>query len=269
MRHGIQPREPCQHGSEKGLQIFSSWSQPRGVAVFGTPDYVDTKLVTSPEVKEETRWECAIWAWESIRVGNNLTALHSSVIQETGNHYTKYKARVRFGRASGGSIREFDIAQGVRFSLVGCLITIDVMYPDGGVLAPLLPKQDDALATMSGQVLDTMVGASIKPAYGTPGSQILTNTHTERIGAGDANALIPIPPGTRWISMYQTRPGAVIDPSFLDYNAAAANNIGAIILGADRRVERLARPGQAGAIDLGPADQNNNRWVTIVFELEM
>lgn len=265
-------RLACGLGREKGIQVLSSWSTTRTLTTTATPDFMSFRLIESPVVQEEERWECAMWGYELTRqtlAGVGVPAQQVSLIETDGRHYSRCKARARFYNSSGGTIRDFDIAQGVRFSLVACMVTIDLLYPTGGIVNPLLRRQDDELPTATGMVIDSLIGASIKPAYGAPGSQILTNTITYVFEAGDANDLILIPPGTRWITIYQTRAGAVIDPFYRNDFALIGANIGAIILGADRRIDRMSRPGDAVAIDLGPADQQNVRVVTIVFELEI
>jgi hypothetical protein len=256
-------RIDCGKGREKGVRVFSSWNSSDSVAT--TPDMQDMRLLESPDVPEVTQWQVAMWGWELTNVGEGVPSQDDSLVLIPGLHRTMLKGRVRLYNSSGGTIRDFDIAEGVRFGVAACHVTIDVLMPTGWIA-----HAGTSSRTLDGLVLDSIIGAWIGPSTTPPGTQILTNTFVYTIAAEAENVQIPIQPGARSVSLYQTGAGAVIAPFWRTVDGGGFGaNIGEIVLGGDRRVEHLTRPGPAKVIDTGVADALNARVLTVIWELEM
>lgn len=259
-------RMGCGKGREKGIRAFSTWNGTSTVAT--TPAMQDVRMLENPDVPEVTQWEIAMWGWEVARIqaiNGGASPVSDNLVLESGNHRTMLKGRVRFYNSSGGTIRDFDIAEGVRFGVVACHVAIDLLIPTGWV-----PHSSTSDRTLTGLVLDSLIGAWIGPSYTPPGEQLLTNTFVYTIAAGTANEQIPVQPGARRVSIYQTGAGAVLAPHWRNSGMTGFGaNIGEIVMGGDRRVEHLDRVGPAKSIDTGPADAMEARVVTFVWELEI
>jgi hypothetical protein len=261
---------PCQRW-ENDFQIFSSWGLIGSAA---TPTMTDRLILSSPELARmgldpniALQWELSMWARENARNGENLTAQNETQLS-TAQHHTHLKGRVRFYGAAGGTERVFDIGAGVRFGVVACKVTLDVLAPTGFVVHP--NSQQSAGSLQSGLVLDTFVGAWLAPAPCPPGDQILTDTYVYLLAAGNVNTHVPVPAGAVRLTMYQTNAGNLLTPFFRTMADIAAANIGEITLPAGRRVDHIEVPGPARVVCLNPAaDNQNDRVVTLVWELEI
>jgi hypothetical protein len=174
--------------------------------------------------------------------------------------------------SSGGATRVVDIGQGIRCALEASLVTIEILFPVPGNVTEVKNTESAAprLGAVGGIVLDSVVGASITNTSSTPGQQLMTNTFVVPIPAGQADVPVLVPPGSRSVSIFQTRSGSVLNPSWqLGRDAALPiASVGSIDLGSQRRVDNVSRPGAAGMILTGPADQSD-RLATFVFNLEI
>jgi hypothetical protein len=213
------------------------------------------------------QWELAMWARENARNGENLTAQNETLLS-TAQHQTKLKGRARFYGAAGGTERVFDIGAGVRFGVVACRVTLDVLAPTGFVVHPNSAQSVGSL--QSGLVLDTYVGAWLAPAPCPPGRQLLTDTYVYDLAIGDLNTHVPVPAGAVRLTIYQTNVGQLLTPFFRTMADIAAANIGEITLAAARRLDHIEVPGPARVVCLNPAADNQNaRVVTLIWELEI
>jgi hypothetical protein len=259
---------------EKGRRVMSLWTN--NPADPSTPTMVDMQLLANPQTPDDKPrcWQIAVWGREvqqrpPVLPAEGFEPVDISEISTDGPHITKLKARIRFYNAEGGTEREFDIAEGVRTCVVACSVYLDILVPEDHILPDKFIDENAGQQWPVGLILNSIVGGWIGEVVGArPEKQVLTNTQTILVDAGDANVRAQIPPGARRLSMYQTRPGAVLDPYWSMEDINNPTSIGAIILGADRSVEHLDRPGSARTVALGVADQQNDRVVTLVWELE-
>lgn len=290
-------RYPNVEVAQKGAHFFSQWGDRTG-GTSGTELRVETpsawspyRMVRSPVVPGggSALWMVDIWGYEVIRTptageGPVTPLLDNQVISTggaapavaPGNASSKLKARIMWWASSGGTTRIVDIGQGVRCALEASLVTVEVLFPSPGTVNV---KQTDIgnistpprLAANGGTVLDTIVGCSITPTTSTPGQQLMTNTMIVAPLLGEADLPVFVPPGSRAMSAYQSSAGSIMTPTWRFGRSAAAPlaEIGAIDLGTQRRADHLSRPGAAGMILTGPADQAFDRVATFVFELEI
>jgi hypothetical protein len=279
-RCGTPRTKDCCNGNTKGVQFFSSWlADPNNDP--STPALQTYRILESPYVPHAIRWTAALWGWETQAValavnGGPIGATDPSAIQfgDPDLHNTFLKARIGWQTASGGTIRDVDISRGVRFSVEACKVVIDILYPVEGHVNPFAGNPT-AAPTLTGLVLNSIIGAWIAPIQSVPGRQILTNTETLRIAADAVGAMIP-PPGAIELSLYQSAQGQILTPHWSvrtddAYGSAVDLQIqaGEVILGADRRADRVIVPGNAKQLLLGAVDVDDNRNVTAVWGLEM
>ncbi len=286
----VEPRGelyPNCHLAQKGIQTFSLWSDDP--ANFGTPSsWQSYRMIRSPKVEGNlaTLWMIDLWAYERLRIvepeNGPVEPLRSSEIlmtggaaasQDAGLGSTRLKAKIGWWASSGGATRIADIGQGIRCALEASLVTVEILFPIPGNTTDVVNPNTSSpqLAPTGGIVLDTVIGASITNTTSTPGQQNMTNTFIVPIAAGQADVPVLVPPGSRSVSVYQTRDGSVLNPSWqLGRDAAAPiGSIGAIDLGSQRRAEKLDRPAASGMILSGPADGQSDRLATFVFNLEI
>ncbi len=273
--------------AQKGIQTFSLWSDdPTNI---GTPElWQSYRMIRSPKVEGNlaTLWMIDLWAYEALRSvdpgAGPVSPLGSSEIvaaggaaasQDPGSGSSRLKAKIMWWASSGGATRVVDIGQGIRCALEASLVTVEILFPVPGNTTEVKNTDTSAprLAPTGGIVLDSVVGTSITNTTSTPGQQLMTNTFVVRIPAGQADVPVMVPPGSRSVSIYQTRDGSLLNPSWMLGRDAALPiaSIGAIDLGSQRRVERLDRPSASGMILSGAADGQSDRLATFVFNLEI
>jgi hypothetical protein len=254
---------------EEKADVFSVWGAT--VATGNTPQMEEIRMLTSPDLHklgcdENTgiQWQLAMWGREIEQVGENISPANVNEVTEA-QHHSMLKGRVEFYGAGGQTVRDFDIGAGIRFGVVSTKVQLKLLAPTGYLRNP------DPDATLSGLTLTSRIGAALMPAPCPPGRQSLTNTFVYRIAAGNNLTGALVPPGAKRVSIYQTADGVVLTPRWVNVNQlVVAANLGEITLGADRRVEHLEVPGPSKVIHLNPAaDQQNVRWVTVVWELEI
>lgn len=254
---------------EEEAYLFSSWGATIGSTA--TPNLQEYRMLTSPETyrtgdKSNTavHWTCSFWGRELIRFAENgVPQNRNRLTNDDAQHETLLKGRVEFHGAGDGTVRDFDIKAGVRFGVVANRVKLKVLAPVSSIRDPV---QD---ATLSGLLLDTVVGCAMAPSYTAPGRQILTNTFVHNIFGGATNIYAEVPPGAIRVTIYQTADGQLLTPRWQTYGNVLSGNIGEIILGADRRVDHIEVPGQAKVINLCPVADNEARNVTVIWELEM
>lgn len=273
-------RDQCCDGNSKGVQFFSSWLANPATDP-STPALKSYRILESPTTPHAIRWTCALWGWETQAIGQEVnggpvSATNPSAIQfnDSDLHNTFLKARIGWQKSSGGTIREVDISRGVRFSVEACKVVIDILYPVNGHVSPFAGNPTVA-PTLTGLVINSIIGAWIAPISSVPGEQILTNTVTTQIAMDTLGALTP-PPGALELSLYQSGQGSILIPHWTVrtddvYGSAIdlAIQAGEVILGADRRVSKLLVPGNAKQLLLGPTDVDDNRNLTAIWGLEM
>lgn len=290
----VPSRVPCYPHCEvrqRGLRVFSLWGDRSG-GTSGTllrretpPNWESYLLVESAIVPDggSQFWSVDVWGYEIRRIveaaggpvgpvpaGDLPKVGGASALNFGGNFASMLKVRVNWGAASGGSSRILDVAEGIRFAVEGCYVSVEILYPMPGIIA-LDTVPPPTLAPLGGLVLDSLIGVQICPTISTPGNQLGTNTITVQVLAGQADVPVLIPPGTRSLSIFQTADGTVMVPTWSDGRlpSSAGQSVGQVTLGGARRVDRISRPGNAGMLLTGPADPDFDRWATFIFELEI
>ncbi len=261
--------EECQT-DEEGVLISSRYGT---VGIPQTPQFVKKRLIATPRGERKVRdWQVNIWAQEVARITTIPTAMLTlEEIVAQGANTSRLKARVEWEGASGGRQVDFDIAQGIRCVIPACYIAVSILFPVGGTVSPVR----GAIQTGLGVILDGQYGGSLtKAGSASLGARLLTNTITERLGLGIDNVETQIPEGTRSVTVLQSADGVTVTPEFWlrGFDAVSATDgedLGAILLGAERRADRVDRPGAASIIASGPSDPDNLRDVTYVFNLEL
>lgn len=258
---------------EKGRRIMSRWTDDPTDPT--TPEMVGIFLLSSPPTGDlkPRCWEIGVWGREvqqrpPVLPAEGYQPWSVSQISTDDHQITKLKARIRFYNAEGGNERIFDIGEGVRTNVIACSVQLDIYVPVEYIFPDTFAGQNAGQQWATGLILNSLVGAWIGETCMPAAKVPLTNTETLLVAAGDADARVQIPPGARRLSMYQTRAGGVMDPFWSMEDINNPTTIGAIILGADRSVEHLDRPGSARTVAIGAADQQDDRVVTLVWELE-
>jgi hypothetical protein len=277
---------PSRYVEESGLQIFSVWNglDANGNVRPESPPFNTYQFLKSPPIPHDGSqlWTIDVWAYEVARrrtaIEGAAPPLSESVILGTGgaeaaglgNEMSRLKVRITAHGASGGTSRIIDIAEGIRFAIEACQVEVEVLYPIPGTVHTQ-ERPDLELGVGGGLLLDTVVGGFIAETTSTPGAQLATNTQTVRVPATVANLAVFVPPGAVSVSIYQTGTGNTATLAWRLFRSQTdlGPSLGTIILGGNRRVERLKRPGNAGMITTGAADQNNDRILTFVWDLEI
>lgn len=267
------PPEPILK-NEKGTHIFSTWSAlvANEPARETPPMRGRFQLLSSPLSEVPVTWYIELWAYEVARridVATPALPITDARLGVDGNHMSRLKAVVKYRRASAGTIRVVDLAEGIRLAVTAERVTVDIIYPQPGVVGTGdLPES----VRLSGLVLDTLVGGFICAAWAPPGKQVATNTTMVRIPVGAADVALDVPPGARRLRLIQTLDGAVATPEFRFLRADAAPlfgpSMGVITMGAARTAD-IDRPGNAGSVTSGPADVTVDRFLNFVWELEV
>lgn len=208
-------------------------------------------------------WAVAIWAQEVATVvqqGTGRPATASSLAR--AQRSSRLKVRIEAHGSSGGDVWDVDIGQGIRLSLEADWVRVGALVPsDQPIVAP---NQGSRLP--AGLLLTTAVGARIGPVTGSHGAQLCTNSFTYLIPQGDASWEAPLPPGCRALSAYQQTGNDLI----MEWRLFPSGPpLGQVVFPVERRINRLARPGSASHIGLFEGDQENDRLVTLVWELEL
>lgn len=273
---------------DKGLSVFSVWQNldANGNVLPETPPLHAYQMLKSPprpgQHAESLLWMVELWGYEVARRrtaaegavsplgASAITGVSALEAENRGNAMTRLKVRLTTHGASGGSVRIIDIGEGIRLTIEACAIEIELLYPQPGTVQ-VDGRPNLQLGAGGGLVLDSEIGGFIAESTSTPGAQVCTNTVTVRVPAGAADQAVFVPPGTRWVTIYQTGVGAVMTPEWRLFRAVAdiGPSLGTILLGGDRRVVQLDRLGNAGMITTGPADPDNDRVATFVFSLEI
>jgi hypothetical protein len=268
--------------SEKGIPITWRWNalDAEGLPLPESPAFDGSYLlIESPAQRDSCArfWNVTVWAYERQRLltqamidaGDTIGVLQPEL--EVPQHYSRARVRIAWGAASGGTVRDVDIGEGIRIGVVACIVTIKVLYADvvPALIGPTAPRR---IAT-PGLYLDTVFGAAIAQAPSTPGQQLATLTTTVRVPIGIADVEVPVPPGARRVTIMQTGAGNPATLEWRLYRTQIAGlvgpSMGTIILGAARRIDREDRPGAAGMITTGPADNTSDRILTFVWDLEI
>lgn len=292
--YAYPPTMPNPKVAQRGIRVFSEWGNHAGgtagnlLRVETPPLWNTYRMVRSPKVADGSSrlWMVDIWAYERIRLlapgAGPVTPEAESNIMESGgasratlpgNQSSKLKARIMWWSSSGGTTRIVDIGQGIRLALEASLVTVEILYPNPGTIQLKQQSTAPTLGSTGGTILDSEVGCSIVPTTSTPGVQLTTNTIVTSILQGQADVPVFIPPGSRELTIYQSSVGDVFTPLWRHGRGTDPSQLGpetgVILLGADRRVVRLPRPGNAGILTTGGSDANNDRIATFVFGLEI
>ena len=263
--------------TEKGLNVLWRWSalDGAGVPLPESPEFNGTyQFAQSPDQRDTCarHWQICVWAYERQRiVGGPQTIAPATPELVPASHMSRLRIRVAWAGASGGTVRDIDVGEGIRLGVAACKVTISVIYQNPAVLS----RDPSTLVTalQPGYYLDSEIGCSIIQATSTPGNQLTTLSQTVRVPLGVADVQVPVPAGTRRVSIYQTGAGSA---SVLEWRlfrgaiaASVGPSLGTLILGPARRLDRIDRPGMAGMITTGPADDEADRILTFVWDLEI
>lgn len=256
-------------GRQKGATVFSQWTDD--VDDPSTPELTVLEL-NSYSLDSPVMYAIDVWGWE---VARKVTANSGPIgltpegqLQTNENHFSRLKVQIGWHSASGGTIRNIDIAHGSRFTVHSNYVAVRMMVPVNHWIGPSLnrPAGGGQRTFDSGLVLTTSVGSYIAPTQSTYGGRIATNTITVRIPANTADQEVRVPPGTRTVSVFQTQDG---NPAVLQWLLASGGpSVGQLEVPIDRRIRDTERPGNAQFISTGPAD-NDTRDITFVFGLEI
>ncbi len=292
----VGPRPTCDEDcgiAENGLRIFSQWGDLDANDMIRpeTPDMNAFQFLRTPPAPIDDQgnarsalWMVDVWGWERARRveagGAALPPLSDDLYDlniEQGTQMSRLKVRISMHGSSGGSTRIIDLAEGIRFAIEACQVTVDILYPKPGT--PQVAGQSElVLGGGGGLVLDSAIGGYISETTSTPGNQLTTNTITVRVPAGDDDVPIFVPPGARGVTLWQSGDGSVMTPQWrllrqargsAGYPGPSVGEIGFLGSGAPRDRQSVSRPGNAGMLTSGPADQSDDRILTAVWELEI
>jgi hypothetical protein len=261
--------------NEKGGYVYSRWSDldAQGSPRPETPPFEKSALfLSSPLSEKPVTWYIEVWAYEIARIitGDPVPPLGQGELGKNGGQMSRLKVRIAAHRSSGGVTRIIDLAEGIRLAVTAERVSVHILFPAPGYfgLGEIADKN-----LLGGFVLDTMVGGFICEAFSPPGKQLATNTITQRIAAGATDVPMDVPEGARAVSIWQTAAGPIATP---EWRLQRSNtpplpgpSLGTIILGANRRVTREDRPGNAGMITSGPPSVEFERLLTYVWDLEV
>jgi hypothetical protein len=250
---------------EKGQVFFSRWStlseDDERLPSPATPEMVYVPIVKTEDCPHRTGvWAVAIWAQEVAVVQEGLGRPASDSTLAKAQRSSRLKARIEAHGSSGGDVWDVDIGQGIRLSLEADYVRVGALIPQTNVIGPRSTSR-----LRDGLLLTTMVGARIAPVTGSHGAQLATNSFTYVIPA-DTEWEAPLPPGCRALSAYQDGGNAFLLEWRL-YPGGAS--LGELVFPVEQRLSRLARPGLASHIALAETDEENERVLTLVWELEI
>lgn len=274
----VQQPYDCFTGlTEKGLNILWRYGglDDAGAPLPESPEFNGTyQLAQSPDQRDTCarHWVVCVWGYERQRIVTGQQAVAPQQPElEAPQHMSRLRVRIAWAGASGGTVRDIDVGEGIRLAMAACKVTVSLIYQN-----PALLSRDPTAAINAlqpGYYLDSEIGCSITQAVSTPGNQLTTLSQTVRVPAGVVDQPILVPAGARRVSIYQT--GAA-SASVLEWRlqrgpiaGAVGPSLGTIILGPGRRVDKLDRPGNAGMITSGPADLEADRILTFVWDLEI
>lgn len=299
---------------DDGLQVFSKWQDIRQVSIdpdlpprFAplpeTPAFKAVRLI-SPEAKAKACiWHIDVRGYELSRIVPEGVTVGPAGPGEipTAMQFTRLRARISWGKASGGSVREVDIAEGIRMCVEANMVTVDIMVPvtgttiavkgsnfeqrEGQIIRSPVPRYTNCM------VIDSMVGAQvlespdsiypgrdatltdvvripISPGVADPLTGIITSTAplVPTVGV----SVIEVPSGCLGVSIYQDQSGQPAEMQWVSVgDPVYAPSLGDIYLGPTRRAERISRPAGAEAIMVTNPDPTGERVLTFVWHLEI
>ncbi len=270
-------RDVVEQFREKGITVCWQWGGflADGVTVTpASPAFVGSYLLNrtpEPSDNRSRSWEVQLWAYEAQQVvpfgGGPVTA--QKLPNDPNTYGSRLRARIAWNGASGGTFRDVDIAEGFRATIRAAQVTVYLVYPQPANLqiieGPTIPN----LGLGGGLVLTSQVGAMLTESEETSPGPSCTLTETFIVPAGTANFPIRVAPGAQRVSGYQTGAGV---PFTLEWQLlrgiAGSPSLGELVLGPARRIDHIARLGNAGQLVTGAAD-GVDRVLTLIWELDI
>lgn len=262
---------------EKGMSILWQYGglEADGTPAPETPAFRGSyQLVTTPEQPDnQTRsWEIHFWAYETslILPAGSAPADVEKPAYEVENFSSRLRMRIAAHGASGGMIRDLDVAQGMRLTLRAAKVTVFVLYPQ-----PALLQADGAAGQYNvglggGLICNSTVGAMVSVTDTDLATHTGTLTQVVRVNAGVVDRQVLVPPGARRVTIYQSSLGAAatLEWRLLRGGVAVGPSLGSLPMGPARRIDNVDRIGNAGMITTGPADAAL-RFFTFVWEIDV